>query len=164
MLLCFRQIEAKEAMSSAVLIARDRQTILRVAATWFAWAMLLSFCLAAPSTASPAKSRSVSAEFADPGASAAKARACHHHRRRPRRNRRQLSSPIRHRGHARWSAAPGNAAFGHRRHPRPAQRPGLPPAFRRGQERCLGRRRLRARGLLRRLPDSRFSPRSRHRF
>ena len=45
-------------MSSAVLIARDRQTILRVAATWFAWAMLLSFCLAAPSTAqqSPAPS------------------------------------------------------------------------------------------------------------
>ena len=35
-LLCFRQIEAKEAMSSAVLIARDRQTLLRIVSTSFA--------------------------------------------------------------------------------------------------------------------------------
>ena len=92
----------------------------------------------------------------------AKASSRHHHRHRPRRSAGQLSSRIRHGRHADGEHS-RMRRFGDSRHSRSAQRPGLAPALRRGEKRRLGRRRLRARGLLRRLPDSRLSPRSGHR-
>ncbi len=42
-------------MSTAAVIARDRQTLLRIAPTAFVWAFLLSLCVAAPLTAQTAQ-------------------------------------------------------------------------------------------------------------
>jgi iron complex outermembrane receptor protein len=54
MLLCFRKIEAKEAMSSTAVLARDRQPLLRIVPTGFIGAFLFSLCLVAPLTAQTA--------------------------------------------------------------------------------------------------------------
>ena len=159
-----------ESMQAAAVIASHSSSSFRRIGSWLASVFLLVLlsCRAfgrANRAADAAKPCAGSANHrAKSRSGAAKTRSRHHHRHRPRRSGRQLSSRIRHRGHARWRrAVERSATLGHRRHARPAQRPGLAPALRRGQERRLRRRRLRARGLLRRLPDSRLSYRSRHR-